>query len=78
MKATIKIGVTCINIFLDDMLHLSLKRNLIYGIQSWKNSTNNYEIEYHFIGQPSIRSQYDNKNTFISLLKELEKLDIIT
>lgn len=66
-----------IKIFIDDLLHLAVKRQGLIGIQSWVAGTNFYIIEFQ-IGEDSIIAEYERKEVWEEILRELGKVNIIS
>ena len=62
-----------IKIYFDGALHLRLNRYKLLGIQSWRESTNSYWIEYTMEGGV-VLCGYDKVEKFTSILKQLDEL----
>lgn len=73
-KVRLKIGAKFVNIFLNDLIHLGFIRSDFHSFQTWKEGHNDYRIEYYFIKGKPVLTQYDNKELWEAILKEICKL----
>jgi hypothetical protein len=63
-----------IKIYINDVLHISIKYNDIASIQTWKMSNGWYCIEYYLNGlDEPILSEYDNIDKWKSIIKLLDE-----
>jgi hypothetical protein len=77
MKDKIKLEVKgyCIKIYMFGLLHLQLKKDDWYGLQSYKHSTGDYRIQY-YLKSGMIETQYDDKAKWETILKLLDKAEL--
>lgn len=72
----IKVEVTyyTVGIYINDLLHVRFNRKNYIGLQSWidGDSQKKYSIEFHFTGH-SFYTDYDNKEIWSEILKELDE-----
>lgn len=75
----IKILVTYqdIKIFINDILHLAIKRQGLISIQSWVAATNLFIIEFQ-VGEDSIIAEYEKREIWEEILMKLGELNIIS
>lgn len=72
MIPTVKLEFGAVKIFFGDVLHLSIKRSDLLGIQSWKYR-DQFCIEYTLKGG-DILTEYEHLEHFEAILKGLEKV----
>lgn len=63
-----------ISIYINDVLHVLLDRSMFIGIQSWLEGDDKYVIEYYFKEGASITTEYNSKDKFEFILRELDSL----
>lgn len=73
MNIKVVLSYNTLRIFIDNILHLSFKKDSLIGIQSWVEE-NKYCIEYYLVNG-SILSEYDSVVKWKLILKELSKLN---
>jgi hypothetical protein len=75
-KYDLKIEKNALKIYINDILHISIKRSSILGYQSWINApAGMYFIEYTTDGR-EILTEYDDVEKWKSILKLLNKASI--
>ena len=76
MKNNIKVenDFYSLSIYINNCLHLKINLNQIIAIQSWTDRRNKYIIEYS-TKQRDIRSEYQHKEDWQEILKQLETID---
>lgn len=71
----IKVTSTCeqdyLRVYFNGVMHLSLYIGGLVGVQSYVESASWYCIEYTFEKGAMIRSQYDNKEVWSEVLKQI-------
>jgi hypothetical protein len=75
MKVTAKVSNNHLRIHLDGVLHVSIDADEIVGVVSYK-SCGYFHIDY-YCGASTIETTYKHEDTWIAVLKELEKVNII-
>lgn len=67
---------TTMRIYINDLLHVSLKLSALLGINSWIEGDNQdqYFIEYTLVGGV-IQCEYNTEAKWVSVLQELNKLN---
>lgn len=71
-------NITCdrkyeqLRIYFNSVVHLHLKLLDLVGYQSWIHGEREYYIEYTFSGGVKITSAYQQRDTWISVLKILQ------
>jgi len=63
-----------LRIYIDDLLHLSIKLKDLLAIQSWGHRKDKYIIEYN-MKQTTVKSEYQNKKDWQEILKQLSLID---
>jgi hypothetical protein len=64
-----------IKIYINNILHLSINRNLLCGVQSWIDVTNNisiYSIEFYFKDSTKMLCQYNEKEKWENIIKNID------
>lgn len=77
-KIKLKIIDNYFKIFIDDLLHVSIKRTELIGLQSWLTDEENgcwYYIEY-ILKNREILTGYDKRDTWTKILTLLDKENI--
>jgi hypothetical protein len=72
----VKAESTCdhIRVYLDGVMHLSIKQNDLVGIKSYKiGKVDTYNIDF-FMKDTTIDCNYTRKDIWENILKELQKL----
>lgn len=65
----------CINVYIRGVLHLSVKKKFLTGIQSWGyTKRKEYYIEYHMAKGKNVLSSYDNRDTWVAVLNGLNSI----
>ncbi len=59
-----------IRIFINNTLHVYILKENLLAINSFNNAENDYSIQIHFKSN-TILLQYDNKQKWVAVLKEL-------
>jgi len=72
MKVTAKRKYEQLKVYIEDILHLQIKLIDLIGFQSWIHGTNEYFIEYYFVGGAKITTAYGEKDRWIEVLKVLD------
>jgi hypothetical protein len=72
-ECSIKI-TDAVKIYIDNVLHLSIKKDELIGIQSWKTDTM-YCIEYT-LKSSSILCEYVEKDLWINMLNMLDQSNL--
>ena len=77
MKFNFKNKDGSIKIYIDDIIHISLKREDIIGFQSWieGDDTKRYIIEYYTKHNSNIYTGYNEEIKWKSVLKLLDEID---
>jgi hypothetical protein len=74
-EVKVKIGIDYIKIFMDGILHLRInkqgKNPLV--IHSYKNTKNDYQIDYTFSEGPTTETTYENKIVWVAILTKLNE-----
>jgi len=79
LKIDLKLNKKQIKVFIDNILHLSIKRDELIGIQSWimgYDDNRKYHIEYT-TKTSVIESEYDKLEKWQAILKLLDENEII-
>ncbi len=63
-------------IYINDLLHLLVKRVDLLGLQFYINNSKSFKIEYLFKDGTVLESEYDSREKWVAILKELDKVDI--
>ena len=71
----VKVELPSIVITIDGLLHLSLERKDLYGIQSYRNGQGSYIIEY-YTKSGNILTEYEDSIMWIAILTELAKYQL--
>lgn len=74
MNITIDNNTNSIKIYINDILHLAIKKEDLIGIESWvdgENERKRWHIEYT-TKTTTIESEYDNIDKWIAILKLLD------
>lgn len=74
IKPTVELKYNRIVIKFNGLLHVTFKRSNLISIQSWRQGENNYYIEYLFNEGNPLLTDYDSKEKWEEILKELEKV----
>ncbi len=74
MEPVVKLDFDALRIYINDILHLNIRLSELLGIQSWQWPAN-FFIEYTSRGG-TILTEYTNVDTWISILKQLDKLPL--
>ena len=61
-------------ITIDGYIHLKVRMKDIYGYQSWSDRKNNNIIEY-YCKDGNIRCEYESKELWKEILKQLEPIE---
>ncbi len=63
-----------IKIYINDLLHLCIKIDGYIGMQSWIDdySKYRYNINFHFKNNTDILCEYDDRNLWENILKQLD------
>jgi hypothetical protein len=74
MNVFIKKTNNQIKIYINDLLHLCIKIDEYIGVQSWIDdySKYRYNINFHFKNNTDILCEYDDRNLWESILKQLD------
>lgn len=73
MKVTSRISRDSIKIYFDGILHLHFLRDKFLCMQSWYYSCEQmFYIQIDLVGE-TITCEYDNKELWVDILKELDK-----
>jgi hypothetical protein len=73
-KIRVETDFYSLSIYINDRLHLKINLKQIIAIQSWINRKNKYIIEYSTKDQ-DIRSEYQHKEDWQEILKQLSLID---
>lgn len=73
MDIKLKIKGTNVKIYINDLLHLSFVQSEYRGVQSWKEGTNWYCIEYYFKDSKPIKCEYDSFEKWKTILELIDK-----
>ena len=68
--------MTHLRVYIQGLLHLSIRLNDIEGIQSWIVSDKNYRIVYYMRGR-EIVSEYEKRSNWETVLSGLAAIDLI-
>ena len=74
MNVFIKKTNNQIKIYINDLLHLCIKIDEYIGMQSWIDdySKYRYNINFNFKNNTDILCEYDDRNLWVSILKQLD------
>lgn len=75
IKIAVKISNNHLRIYLDDLLHLSVKADDISGVHTYK-AKGYWHIDYHVDGIV-VACTYKIESTWVRILKELQTINII-
>ena len=73
---SVKITLEHLRIYINEILHISIKLDEILGIQSWIHSKKSYKIEF-YLKKSTILCVYDNFYKWKTILTGIDNLDII-
>jgi hypothetical protein len=73
-EATVELKFDAIIIRFKGLIHLRIRRSRLLGIRSWRYGPNNYYIEFSMEGGTKIRSDYNSKEKWMSILAGLENV----
>lgn len=65
-------GVT--KIYINEKLHLLFKDENLNGLQSWIENDNKFVIEFYFKEGKSIIAEYEDRDLWETILKEIDNL----
>lgn len=60
-------------VYINDLIHVALKRSTIIGVNTWTESEKQYFIEYTLVGGV-VKCEYDSEDKWTAVLNELNKL----
>lgn len=72
MQITGEIDHYTIRIYVDNVLHLYIWKEQLLGFQSWIDTKRRHVIEY-YLKDGKILSEYDDRETWVQVLKILEE-----
>lgn len=61
-----------IRIYFGALLHLSIRRSELFAVQSWRRGAANYFIEYTARGGAAVLTEYDSREKFAAVLRQLD------
>lgn len=64
------IDISFITIYINDLIHFTIRRDPLIAIQSYKNGHLSYKIEYE-TNEKTIVTEYNNKEIWEAILKGL-------
>lgn len=73
MKITSKINPFSLRIYINDILHVSIKRSSLVGTHAWKERDQEWWIEYRFRDGQSLKSMYDTEEKWVGVAKCLDE-----
>jgi len=75
MDVTIKKTLKNFKVYIKGLLHLTFPINEYSGIQSWSNGDDSYTymIEYHLKSGKSILCEYEDRQLWEEILKQIDK-----
>jgi hypothetical protein len=71
MNITSTSNTDYIRIFINNTLHVYILKENLLAINSFNNAENDYSIQINFKSNNTIFLQYDNKQKWVAVLKEL-------
>lgn len=77
MIIKVKIHYTTLRIYIDNILHLSIKQEELIGFQSYIMGTQDFFIEFYMKNGPIIECKYTKKEIWIEILNQLDKITTI-
>ena len=75
MTPNVRVELTfyALKIYIDDALHLFIRRNELIGFQAWRDDKNSYKIEY-LLRDGEFLTEYDSSEKFLMILKLLDEV----
>lgn len=74
MEPTVELAYDRIVVKFGGVMHLSIKRSKLLGIQSWRHGEKNFFIEFTMEGGVNITPDYDVEEKWKAILTGLEKV----
>lgn len=73
----VKVSFDTVRIYFAGVLHVCVNRAKLVAVQSWKNGTSYFAIEYSFEEGAVCLTEYDREEPWRAILKELDTRGVL-